>query len=50
MVWTRQSAENFKHTHKGSTEAIVEENIFDRGSKTHRTVPADEIGLNPQDW
>ena len=45
-----QSVERFKHTHKGSTEVIVVENISDRGSKTERTVPVDEIGLNPQDW
>jgi hypothetical protein len=45
-----QSVEKFKHTQKGSTEDIVEENISDRGSKTDRTVPDDEIGLNPQDW
>ena len=31
-------------------EAIVEENISDEGSKAGRAVPADEIGLNPQDW
>ncbi len=40
-----QSVERFKHTHKGSTEVIVVENISDRGSKTDRTVPSDEIGL-----
>ena len=45
-----QIVERFKHTHKGSTETIVVENISDRGSKTDRTVPDDEIGLNPQDW
>ncbi len=45
-----QSVEKFKRTHKGSAEAIVEENISDQGIKSGRDVPADEIGLNPQDW
>ncbi len=45
-----QSVEKFKRRHKGSVEAIVEENISDQGRKAGRAVPADEIGLNPQDW
>ena len=42
--------DNFKRKNKGSMEAIVEQNIFDQGSKVVRTVPADEIGLSGRDW
>jgi hypothetical protein len=40
-----QSVEKFKHTHKGSIESIVEQNISDQGIKSGRVAPV--VGLNP---
>ena len=42
--------QSVEHTHKGSLETIVEQNISDQVSKVGRPVPADGFGLNPRDW